>query len=323
MTKRVILTGGTGFVGANLARRLLDDGHELHLLVRPGYNPWRIEAIRSHLRLQEARLTDKATLASLVSKIRPDWIFHLAAYGSYPSQTDRHRIFQTNIVGTINLVEACLETGFESFVNTGSSSEYGFKDHPPAETESLEPASHYAFTKASATLFCRYTARERRVNLPTLRLYSVFGPFEEPTRLMPTLILHGKKGELPPLVEPDVARDFVYAEDVVDAYCLVAGSSAGQTGAVYNVGTGVQTTIRDVVTLARENLGIETEPQWGAMPNRSWDTTVWVSDSRRLQSDLGWCPRHTLEGGFRKFVRWFDDNPEFCDFYRRYDRKPM
>lgn len=322
MSKRVILTGGTGFVGANLTRRLLHNGCELHLLVRPGYLPWRIEAIRAHVRLQEVRLADKEALTNVVRKIRPDWIFHLAAYGAYPSQTDLHQMVQTNVVGTINLVEACLETGFESFVNTGSSSEYGFKDHPPAETERLEPGSHYAFTKASATMFCRYTAQERGVHLPTLRLYSVFGPYEEPTRLIPTLILHGKRRELPPLVDPDIARDFVYAEDVAEAYCLAAGRPADERGAVYNLGTGVQTTMRDVVDLARQTFGIKTKPQWGTMPNRSWDTHFWISDSRKIQSKFGWRPRYSLEAGFRELVRWFDDNPELVDFYRRGGQEP-
>ena len=123
MGRRVILTGGTGFIGANLARRLLDDGHQLHLLVRPGYRSWRIEPILTDLQLHEVRLADHDVLTRVVRDIRPDWIFHLATHGAYASQTDLHQMVQTNIVGTVNLVEACLETGFESFVNTGSSSD--------------------------------------------------------------------------------------------------------------------------------------------------------------------------------------------------------
>ncbi len=162
MSKRVILTGGTGFVGANLCRRLLREGHEVHLLVRPGYRPWRIEAVRSDLRLHKIHLSDKETLTREVVEIRPDWIFHLAAYGAYSSQTDLQRMVETNVTGTMNLVEACLATGFEGFVHTGSSSEYGFKNHAPSETELPEPNSHYAVTKASATLFCRTTAQTRQ-----------------------------------------------------------------------------------------------------------------------------------------------------------------
>jgi len=313
--KRVIITGATGFVGANLARRLLHDGHEVHLLVRPSYTRWRIEAIRADVRLHEVNFGDEEALACILDNIRPDWVFHLAAHGAYSWQTDLRQMVQTNIVGTINLVQACLKAGFEAFVNTGSSSEYGFKDHAPTEREWLEPNSHYAVTKASATLFCRYTAQSRGVHLPVLRLYSVYGPYEEPKRLMPTLILRGLKGELPPLVNPDIARDFVYVDDVVEAYLLAATRPDQEPGAVYNVGTGVQTSLREVVEVARRVMGVTVEPEWGSMPDRQWDANVWVSDSRKIQNELGWRPRHTFEQGFCLMVNWFRNNPVIQNFY--------
>src|SRR5574341_2110821 len=161
--KRVIVTGATGFVGANLTRRLLRDGYRIDLLVRPGFSPWRIEDIRNDVQLHRIDLENAEDLERVVESIRPDWIFHLAAHGAYPSQTDLRRMVQTNINGTINLAEACLKVGFESFVNTGSSSEYGFKHHPPSESECLEPNSYYAVSKAAATLFCRYAAQRQKV----------------------------------------------------------------------------------------------------------------------------------------------------------------
>ncbi len=314
--KRVILTGGTGFVGANLARRLLSEGHEVHLLVRQNYTPWRIDAIREDVNLHEVSLEDGQTLASRVEKIRPDWIFHLATHGAYSYQTDLQRMVQTNVIGTINLVEACLKTGFETFVNTGSSSEYGFKEHAPSETEWLEPNSHYAVTKASSTLFCRYTAQSRKVNLPTLRLYSVFGPYEEPTRLVPTLILRGLGGGLPTLVNSDIARDYVYVEDAIEAYLLAATQQNQKSGAIYNVGTGIQTSLSEIVDIARRLMGITEEPRWGSMPDRVWDAMVWVADIRKIRETLGWQPKHTLEQGFRSMLKWFLDNPSLTNLYR-------
>ena len=313
--KRAIITGATGFVGANLARRLLQDGHQVHLLVRPGYTRWRIQAMRNDVCLHEADLRDEEAIANVVGNIRPNWVFHLAAYGAYSWQTDLRRMVQTNIIGTINLVEACLKTGFEAFVNTGSSLEYGFKDHAPSESEWLEPNSHYAVTKASATLFCRYTAQSQGVHLPTLRLYSVYGPYEEPTRLIPTLILRGLNGELPPLVNPDITRDFVYVDDVSESYLLTATRPNQEPGAVYNVGTGVQSSLREVVDVARRVMGITVEPEWGSMPDRQWDTNVWVSDNRKIQGELGWRPRYTFEQGFRTMVNWFRDNPALQHLY--------
>ena len=307
--KRVILTGGTGFVGANLARRLLREGHELHLLVRPNYQPWRIEQIRSDVRLHELHLHDSEAVSRVVSQIRPDWVFHLAAHGAYSWQTDWEQMVRTNIQGTMSLVSACLKTGFEAFVNTGSSSEYGFKDHAPAESEPVEPNSHYAVTKVAATLLCRQTAQSQRVHLPTLRLYSVFGPYEDPGRLLPNLILHGLKGELPPLVDPDVARDFVYVDDVVEAYLLAANVRTPEWGPIYNIGTAVQTTLREVVTVAREAMNISAEPVWSSMPNRQWDANVWVSDNRKIRAQLNWQPQHTFAEGFRLMLDWFRQGP--------------
>ncbi len=303
--KRVLITGSTGFVGANLARRLLSEGHELHLLVRPAHKPWRIESIRKDVHLHQVELTDADALAGMVGEIRPEWIFHLAAYGAYSSQGDVHQMVQTNIAGTINLLEACLKTGFESFINTGSSSEYGIKDHAPSETEIVEPNSNYAVTKVSATLFCRYKAQCHKMPVSTLRLYSVFGPYEDPARLVPTLIRRGLRGELPPLVDPDGAHDFVFIDDVLDAYLLAATVANQEFGAVYNIGTGVQTTMRDVVDIARRVLTISAKPKWGSMPNRVWDATVWVADNRKARTELHWQPRYSFEDGFRRTVDFF------------------
>ena len=311
-----MVTGGTGFVGANLVRRLLSDGHEVHLLVRPNYTPWRIEAIRRDVRIHVLDMAEPEFLTQEVERIRPDWVFHLAAHGAYSWQTDLQEIIRTNIVGTFNLVEACLKAGFEAFVNSGTSSEYGFKGHGPSETEWLEPNSAYAVTKASASMFCRHRAQSKGANITTLRLYSVYGPYEEPNRLVPALVVRGLDGGYPPLASPDIARDYVFTDDALDAYLLAASSPAVEPGAVYNVGTGAQTTLREIADIARRVMSIEAEPVWGSMKNRVWDTSTWVADSGRIRRDLGWIPKHSLEEGLRKTVDWFVGNPELLGFYR-------
>ena len=312
--KNILLTGGTGFVGANLARRLLQEGHTLHLLVRQGYKDWRIKDLLPHLQIHVVDMLDAGLLNAEVAAIRPEWVFHLATYGAYSWQEDLQQAVQTNLLGAVNLVGACQKVGFDVFVNTGSSSEYGFKDHAPAENEWIDPNSYYAVTKASATLFCRYTAKRYNLCIPTLRLYSVYGPYEEPDRLIPKVILHGLKGQLPPLVNPDIVRDFVYVRDVENAYLLLASQSSGAVGEVYNLGTGIQTSLRDVVALAQKVFRLSVEPQWGTMPNRQWDTTVWQANNTSLLK-MGWAPAYTFERGFRETVEWFQTRSELLPRY--------
>ena len=311
--KRVVVTGGTGFVGANLVRRLLKEGHEVHLLVRPGHTTWRVAAIADRVTLHEVDLTVMRALRQLLTTIRPDWVFHLAAYGAYSWQKNRRRIVRTNVLVTMNLVDAALDAGCETVVNAGSSSEYGLKPYAPREDEALAPNSEYAITKAAGSLYCRHVALSRRARVFTLRLYSVYGPFENPDRLMPRLIRHGLVGRLPPMASPDTARDYVYVEDVADAFLSVAHSSDAEPGAIYNVGTGVQTPLREIVALARSTIGIATEPQWRSTPDRPWDTHVWVANTEKIRSELGWAPKYRLDEGFPAMVRWVSEHDREAD----------
>ncbi len=321
--KRVLVTGGTGFVGANLTRRLVKDGHEVHLLVRPADTRWRIDSIAEDVRLFEAELQDAERVERVVAGINPQWVFHLASYGAYASQRNVQRIVTTNYNGTVNLVEACLKTEFEAFVGAGSSSEYGYQDHAAGERELPEPNSHYAATKAAATLYCRFTARDAGRRLATLRLYSVFGPWEDPTRLMPALLLSGLHGSLPPLVSPTIARDYLYVDDAVEAFILTAQLPVEELGPVFNVGTGVQTSLRQLVELVRSQFRIRAEPQWGSMPDRHWDTDVWIADPRTIKAAIGWKPTINLEDGFRRFAKWITSDAAVMAHYETCRTPPL
>ena len=314
--KTVLLTGGSGFVGANLARKLLAQGHNLHLLLRPNHQDWRIKQIANDVIIHQVDLCDSPRLERVIAQIKPDWVYHLATSGAYSWQNDARQIVQTNINGTVNLLEACLKTGFEVFINTGSSSEYGLKDHAPTENDVLDPNSYYATTKAFNTQYCRLVSQNQKMNIVTLRLYSAYGPFEDPKRFIPTLLVHGLHGKLPPLVDPMTARDFVYVEDVVGVYAKISTASGIPFGTVLNLGSGIQTTIGDAVDVTRTLLNIEQPPAWGAYENRQWDTDIWVANIEKIQKTLNWKPRFTLKQGLLKTLEWFQCNPEYLDFYR-------
>jgi len=304
MPERAVVTGGAGFVGSVLARKLVTLGYDVHVWLRPGSDPWRLATLDT--RKDFVDLTDSGSVSAAMTRARPDYVFHLAAHGSYPSQVDWRRMVETNVLGTMNLVHAALAQNVGTIVNTGSSSEYGLVDHPPPESARAEPNSTYAASKLSQTTFCRLISREHGIHIPTLRLYSVYGPYEEPSRLMPTLITHGLAGKLPKLVSPTTARDFVYVDDVADAFLRAARTETEEPGAIFNVGTGRQTTIGEVVAIARNVLAIEAEPMWSSMPAREWDTTVWVADPRKIESSLGWSASVDFEAGFKRFASWLE-----------------
>lgn len=142
------------------------------------------------------------------------------------------------------------------------------------------------------------------------------GPWEDPGRLVPTLVVRGLDGELPPLTRPETARDWVYVDDVCDAYVRAATTTDAPPGSVYNIGSGVQTPLRDVVEVARAALGIMREPHWGGMDDRSWDTSVWVAEVRAVRAQLGWQARTAFADGFGRTVAWFRNRPAIAARYR-------
>jgi nucleoside-diphosphate-sugar epimerase len=314
MRPSVLVTGAAGFLGANLALRLIDEGVATHLVIRPGSDPWRLKKI-DRTELHETDLREGQAVERLVRKVRPQRIFHLAAHGAYSSQTDVHCMVDTNVTGTIHLLEACRRQGFRSFIVAGSSSEYGFQDHPPGEEEALNPNSAYAVTKAAATHYCRHMACRHSLPVFILRLYSIYGPWEEPTRLMPTLVLHAMEDKLPPLVHPDTARDFVFVDDAVEAFLQTARADRLTPGEIFNLGSGLQVTLQELVTLTRRWFSVKAEPRWKDMPNRSWDTCCWVSQSAKIRTTLGWEAKTNLRQGLQLLADWLASDSERKDFY--------
>jgi dolichol-phosphate mannosyltransferase len=310
----VLVTGASGFVGAVVARGIAAQGYAVHCPVRDPA-AWRLRGLAGTVHLHPCDLLDEAATSALVDELRPHGVLHLAAYGAYESQSDARRIVRTNLEATVTLLDACARAGVERFVNTGSSSEYGYQDHAPDEDEALEPNSLYAVTKAAASAYVRHAGRSGRLRTVTLRLYSVYGPWEEPSRLIPSAIVRGLAGGYPPLAEPEIARDFVYAGDVVGAYAAALAADL-PAGAVYNVGTGVQTTLRTVAEISRRRFGLAADPAWGTMARRKWDTTTWVANVARARTELGWRASTSFEEGFGRTADWIGSDPERLRFYR-------
>ncbi len=306
--KVFMVTGATGFVGACLARRLVGMGCDTHVLIRKDADMWRISDISDSLSAHAVDLEDKDGVASAVGVIRPDVIFHLAAYGGYHFQADPLKSISTNVIGSFNLLDACARHGFDSFVNTGSSSEYGLKDAPMRETDVLEPASYYAVTKSCATLLCQMEAKNRGLPINTVRLFSAYGCFEAGTRLVPTVIKACLTAKDPRLLSPASVRDFIFVEDAIDLFLKLA-ESRGIAGQIFNAGSGRQHTTAELVRKVIGLTNARIEPLWESAEARpTAEPANWVADISKAKKMLGWEPAHSLDEGLEKTIRWFEQN---------------
>ena len=300
---RIVVTGAAGFVGGNLARAWAAAGHEVIAVVHPSSDTWRLAGAACAPGLLDLEQPD--TIATFLDDARPDVVVSAAAHGAYSYQHDIDRMAAVNLLAVERLARWCTANRVP-LLHLGSSSEYGTVDHAPAETERLAPNSAYAITKAAGShAVCDAVAREGLQGV-VLRLYSVYGPWEEPGRLMPTVARWALDGLLPPtLVDPDVARDFVHVDDVVRAATTwISDPVAVGEPAIVNIGSGDQTTLGQLVALVRAACEIRAEPAWGTMPRRGWDTSCWVADARRAGEVLGWSAGTDLGAGIVALTNW-------------------
>lgn len=309
MSGQYLLTGATGFIGANLVRRLVEKREHVSIITRSEKLNWRLQEITAELDIHVCDLLNLPLLEKNIAKIRPTVIFHLAAYGAMPSESQTEKMIDINLKGTLNLINASRKYGFKLFVNTGSSSEYGVKTKAMKESDLLEPVNDYGVTKAATTLFCQKMSRLEKLSIVTLRLFSPYGYYEDPQRFIPYVVSHSLINKPLELSHPNYVRDFVFIEDVVDAY-LKAVDTSFSFGAIVNIGSAKQTALRDVVELVVNLTRSNSEIRWHAKPgqNRQVEPKNWRADITEAQKLLDWKPRHTFEYGLKKTILWTKKN---------------
>ncbi|HMG84065.1 MAG TPA: NAD-dependent epimerase/dehydratase family protein, partial [Ferruginibacter sp.] len=250
-------------------------------------------------------LTDKNSLVKLFQQHQFKTIFDLAAYGAYAKQNDVKLIYQTNIIGLLNLLEVSSTYNIRAFVHAGSSSEYGLNCKEPLENGELSPNSHYAVTKASAANMIKYYGTILQVPIVNLRYYSIYGEYEEPDRLIPQIIEKGIQHQYPPLVQPDISRDFVYIDDAIYATLLAGNGDFSLIGGQsINIASNIKTTIRDIAATAKEIFNITTDPVWGDFTNRKWDLKEWYGNAALAKKLLKWEAVTSLKDGLIKTYNW-------------------
>ncbi|MFA5157476.1 MAG: NAD-dependent epimerase/dehydratase family protein [Candidatus Omnitrophota bacterium] len=306
--KRVLITGATGFIGSNLLRFFLSQGAIVFIFARATSSKWRITGELGKVRKFSVDLTDSRRVRRVVTRIKPSFIIHTAAYGGLFFQTDLNKIIRTNFLGTVNLLNACKEAGFELFVNTGSSSEYGPKSVHMKETDLPEPIDGYGLSKCYSTMYCRALAIKENLPIVTLRLFSPYGYYENQMRLTAYVIYSALQGLNPRLSSKDSVRDYVFIEDVLRAYELVIENRKRIKGEVINIGSGRQHTVGEVVEEIVRQMHVRIKPLWHRRENPKPEPESWQADISKAKRLLGWKPEYGLREGLEKYIDWFKSN---------------
>jgi nucleoside-diphosphate-sugar epimerase len=304
--RQAFVTGGTGFIGRHLVRRLVDDGCKVTALVRPG------TALPAHWsgRVATIAVADwtPATLAQCLPDSGFDIVYHLAAYGVRPGDREIADMLAINARLPATLVELVAARG-AALVAAGSCAEYAeaaagiaLDEAAPLETEKL-----YGASKAAGGLLACAVAVALDVRYRYLRLFNVYGPGEAGHRLLPSLVTRLTRGERVPLSEGRQVRDFVLVDDVVDALVAAGRQAAARAGpktAFWNVCTGKGHSVRDFASGIASALGAPAALLgFGDLAIREDEVPWQVGNGARIAAELGWQPRHDLAAGLVSAAR--------------------
>lgn len=303
MDNPILITGGAGFIGSNLVRYFVKKKKKVYLILKKSSDIWRINDIINKLDISFSDLNNKKKIKTIIKRIKPKTIFHLSTNGSYPDQNNVNKIKHSNLDSTINLIFECKKYGFRSFINAGSSSEYGFKNKSMKETDILVPNSYYSVFKSASTLFCQYESIINDLPITTVRPFHVYGPFERETRLIPTLIHNMIKEKKINLVSPKISRDLVYVDDAVD-FLIKISKKNNLRGEILNLGSGKKTTIFEIYNILKKISGYKLDNVWGSMKNRIWDQEKWYADMKFVNKKFNWKTKTTVRDGLKKTYEW-------------------
>lgn len=307
----VFITGASGFIGSNLTRALINKNFNVHILNRTINPSWRLKDISNLITTHTGDISNSKSLVQALQKIKPNYIIHLATFGAYHYQTDLKKIIKVNIEGLINLLEASKTIPYKCFINAGSSSEYGKKNIAMKENDSCNPTSYYSATKLSSSNICKIFAEINNKPIVTFRLFSVYGPYEERTRFIPTIIKSLIKGEKINITSGSQRRDFIYVEDISNAFLKALALGKKVQGEIINLGTGKEHTNDEIVEKLFNLTNRRTQVKKGGYPKRSWDVAHWKADISKAKKILNWKPGNDLDKGLLDTYSWIKSNIKF------------
>ncbi len=308
-----LVTGGAGFIGSNLVRRLVQDGKSVRVF--DNFSTGRrtnLAGLENKIELREGDLRDAAAVRDAVRDVK--FVIHFGALPSVQrSVEDPLTSNEVNVTGTLNLLIAARDAKVQRFVFSSSSSVYGDTPTlPKREDMTPQPLSPYALSKLTGEHYCRIF--HRLYGLPTfaLRYFNVFGPRQNPksqyAAVIPLFINSLLRGE-PCTINGDggQTRDFTFVEDVVAANLCCCRAPASATGAVCNVAWGNRTSLLELVAMLQKIIGVSVPSIHH--PARAGDVRDSQADSTLARKLLGWSPAVSFEEGLRRTIAWFRENP--------------
>lgn len=303
----VLVTGGAGFLGAHLVRRLLGHGARVTVLAQPGVPASSLDSMAGRVTVIEADLTDPAGVSRALGGCRPEFVFHLAAWTggrSRAQETEAWRLsLRVNLDGTLNLLAALADRpdGLERVVRTGGMEEYGDGPVPFREDQRESAVSPYSASQVSATQASHAFAAQRGLSLVTVRPSLIYGPGQDESFFLPSLVRACVEGREFAMTTGEQTVDFVWVEDVVDALVLAA-TRDGVAGEIVNAGSGLEISIRDLAERVAALSGTSAKLGIGAAPARAGESSRRFMDVSRAARLLGWAPRTGLDEGLRRLL---------------------
>jgi len=299
--QRVLITGSTGFIGARIAERVHEQGHSVALLIRTARTDDRAAAIYADCQIIKGDLQQPSTYADAIRDFRPDALIHAAWTGvAGADRNDPHQI--DNIGASAALLETAIKAGIKSFIGLGSQAEYGPKSAKLDETTSTDPTTLYGFSKLAALQVTQSMCRLQDIRHAWLRVFSTFGPRDNPTWMIPSLIAKLEAGEVAELTGCEQIWDFLHIDDAANAALAVLESSTA--AGIFNLGSGKGRPLLETVTLLRDLVRPDGELGIGKVPYRPDQVMHLEADITRLNEATGWQPTVDLKDGLQQVVEW-------------------
>ncbi len=303
MNERVLVTGGSGFIGSHLVEALLQRGAQVHCLLLPTDPAIYLAPLGGQIVRHDADLLDVERVHKVVKAVRPQVVFHLAAVGVSDVHADPAWVMRVNVEGTLNLLRA-LGGEYRVFVNTGTCHEYGNQPAPLSEDLAPRPELPYAIAKAAAWHFCNRFVKVEKWPIVSVRPFSVYGPRQATNTFVQACIRAACEGRPFEMTPGEQQRDWVYVSDVVEGLIRAAETPAA-IGGTFNLCSGIGTTLDAVarqIMQIMEAMGNPVEIRRGALPYRREEIWTLVGDPTRARHVLGWQPTTPLAEGLLKTV---------------------